>query len=75
MVDAGRGGRIVNITSIHERYPVVGNARQRREGGPRAADQGDGAGATWLADGGMSLTGLIAGSALQDDSWRQVSSS
>ena len=25
MVDAGRGGRIVNITSIHERYPRVGN--------------------------------------------------
>jgi NAD(P)-dependent dehydrogenase (short-subunit alcohol dehydrogenase family) len=26
MVAAGRGGRIVNITSIHERYPRVGNA-------------------------------------------------
>ncbi len=26
MVDAGRGGRIVNITSIHEQYPRVGNA-------------------------------------------------
>jgi NAD(P)-dependent dehydrogenase (short-subunit alcohol dehydrogenase family) len=26
MVDAGQGGRIVNITSIHERYPRVGNA-------------------------------------------------
>jgi NAD(P)-dependent dehydrogenase (short-subunit alcohol dehydrogenase family) len=32
-------------------------------------------GATWLADGGMSLMGPIAGSALQDDSWRRVESS
>ena len=32
-------------------------------------------GATWLVDGGMSLMGPIAGSSLQDDSWRQVSSS
>src|SRR3954462_15132472 len=33
MVDAGRGGRIVNITSIHERYPLVGN-------GPYSAAKG-----------------------------------
>ena len=26
MVAAGRGGRIVNITSVHEQYPLVGNA-------------------------------------------------
>lgn len=26
MVAAGRGGRIVNITSIHERYPLMGSA-------------------------------------------------
>src|SRR5690242_15468874 len=26
MVAAGRGGRIVNVTSIHEQYPRVGNA-------------------------------------------------
>jgi NAD(P)-dependent dehydrogenase (short-subunit alcohol dehydrogenase family) len=140
MVEAGRGGRIVNITSIHERYPKVGNApyaaakgglglltkvmalelaqhgitvnsvgpgeiatamtgqedvdpaQNRRPGVPlgRPGDAreiaevvaflcGPGAGyvtgATWLADGGMSLTGPIAGSALQDDAWRQVSSS
>ena len=33
MVGAGRGGRIVNITSIHERYPLVGN-------GPYSAAKG-----------------------------------
>ena len=32
-------------------------------------------GATWLVDGGMSLTGPIAGSALQSNDWRQVESS
>ncbi len=140
MVTAGRGGRIVNITSIHERYPLVGNApysaakgglglltkvmalelaqhgitvnsvgpgeiatamtgqedqdpaQSPRPGVPlgRPGDAremaevvaflcGPGAGyvtgATWLADGGMSLTGPVAGSALRDDSWRQVSQS
>jgi len=30
-------------------------------------------GATWLVDGGMSLTGPIAGSALQSNDWRQAS--
>src|SRR5438270_5954290 len=140
MVAAGRGGRIVNITSVHEHLPLVGSAaycaakgglglltkvaalelaehgitvnsvapgeiatamtgqedqdpaRTRRPGVPlgRPGDAreiaevvaflcGPGGGyvtgATWLADGGMSLTGPIAGSALQDDSWRQVSSS
>ncbi len=138
MVAAGRGGRIVNITSIHERHPLVGNApysaakgglglltkvmalelaehgitvnsvgpgeiatamtgqedqdpaQTRRPGVPlgRPGDAreiaevvaflcGPGAGyvtgATWLADGGMSLTGPIAGSALTSDDWRQVS--
>src|SRR6185312_2537364 len=133
MVDAGRGGRIVNITSIHERYPLVGNApysaakgglslltkvmalelgehgitvnsvgpgeiatamtgqddrepaESPRPGVPlgRPGDAreiaevvaflcGPGAGyvtgATWLADGGMSLMGPIAGSSLQDGS-------
>jgi NAD(P)-dependent dehydrogenase (short-subunit alcohol dehydrogenase family) len=33
MVTAGRGGRIVNITSIHERYPLVGNAPYRAASG------------------------------------------
>ena len=140
MVAAGRGGRIVNITSIHERYPRVGNApysaakaglglltkvmalelgehgitvnsvgpgeiatamtgqedqepaQSPRPGLPlgRPGDAremaevvaflcGPGAGyvtgATWLADGGMSLMGPIAGSELKDDSWRQVESS
>jgi NAD(P)-dependent dehydrogenase (short-subunit alcohol dehydrogenase family) len=140
MVAAGRGGRIVNITSIHERYPRVGNApysaakaglglltkvmalelgehgitvnsvgpgeiatamtgqedqepaQSPRPGVPlgRPGDAremaevvaflcGPGAGyvtgATWLADGGMSLMGPIGGSNLQDDSWRQVESS
>jgi NAD(P)-dependent dehydrogenase (short-subunit alcohol dehydrogenase family) len=140
MVAAGRGGRIVNITSIHERYPRVGNApysaakaglglltkvmalelgehgitvnsvgpgeiatamtgqedqepaQSPRPGVPlgRPGDAremaevvaflcGPGAGyvtgATWLADGGMSLMGPIGGSELQDDSWRQVGSS
>ncbi|HYJ74033.1 MAG TPA: SDR family oxidoreductase [Kineosporiaceae bacterium] len=137
MVDAGRGGRIVNITSIHERYPLVGNApysaakgglglltkvmalelaehgitvnsvgpgeiatamtgqedqepaESPRPGVPlgRPGDAreiaevvaflcGPGAGyvtgATWLADGGMSLMGPVAGSSLQDGSWRRV---
>jgi hypothetical protein len=140
MVAAGRGGRIVNITSIHEQYPRVGNApysaakaglglltkvmalelgehgitvnsvgpgeiatamtgqedqdpgQTRRPGVPlgRPGDAremaevvaflcGPGAGyvtgATWLADGGMSLMGPIGGSDLKDDSWRQVESS
>jgi NAD(P)-dependent dehydrogenase (short-subunit alcohol dehydrogenase family) len=140
MVAAGRGGRIVNITSIHELYPLVGNApysaakgglglltkvmalelaehgitvnsvapgeiatamtgqedqdpgRTPRPGVPlgRPGDAreiaelvaflcGSGAGyvtgATLLADGGMALMGPIAGSRLQDDAWRQVSSS
>jgi hypothetical protein len=139
MVQAGRGGRIVNITSIHERYPLVGNApysaakgglglltkvmalelgqhgitvnsvgpgeiatamtgqedvdpaRNPRPGVPlgRPGDAREMAevvaflcgpgggyvtGATWLADGGMSLMGPIAGSTLQDDAWRQVES-
>jgi NAD(P)-dependent dehydrogenase (short-subunit alcohol dehydrogenase family) len=26
MVDQGRGGRIVNVTSVHEHYPLVGSA-------------------------------------------------
>ena len=138
MVDAGRGGRIVTVTSIHERYPLVGNApysaakgglglltkvmalelaehgitvnsvgpgeiatamtgqedqdpaRSPRPGVPlgRPGDAreiaeviaflcGAGAGyvtgATWLADGGMSLTGPIAGSTIKDDSWRETS--
>jgi NAD(P)-dependent dehydrogenase (short-subunit alcohol dehydrogenase family) len=137
MVDAGRGGRIVNITSIHERYPRVGNgpysaakaglglltkvmalelgehgitvnsvgpgeiatamtgqehqdpAESPRPGVPlgRPGDAreiaevvaflcGPGAGyvtgATWLADGGMALMGPIAGSSLQDSSWRRA---
>ncbi len=140
MVAAGRGGRIVNITSIHERYPLVGNAPysaakgglglltkvmalelaehgitvnsvgpgeiatamtgqedQDPAGSPRPgiplARPGDAreiaevvaflcgpgagyvTGATWLADGGMSLTGPVAGSALRDDAWRDPSSS
>ena len=140
MVAAGRGGRIVNITSIHEQYPRVGNApysaakaglglltkvmalelgehgitvnsvgpgeiatamtgqedqdpgQTRRPGVPlgRPGDAremaevvaflcGPGAGyvtgATWLADGGLSLMGPIGGSDLKDDSWRQVESS
>jgi NAD(P)-dependent dehydrogenase (short-subunit alcohol dehydrogenase family) len=137
MVDAGRGGRIVNITSIHERYPRVGNGpysaakaglglltkvmalelgehgitvnsvgpgeiatamtgqedqdpgESPRPGVPlgRPGDAreiaevvaflcGPGAGyvtgATWLADGGMALMGPIAGSSLQDSSWRRA---
>jgi NAD(P)-dependent dehydrogenase (short-subunit alcohol dehydrogenase family) len=137
MVDAGRGGRIVNITSIHERFPRVGNGpysaakaglglltkvmalelgehgitvnsvgpgeiatamtgqedqdpgQTSRPGVPlgRPGDAremaevvaflcGPGAGyvtgATWLADGGMALMGPIAGSSLQDSSWRKV---
>ena len=136
MVAAGGGGRIVNITSIHERYPLVGNApysaakgglglltkvmalelaehgitvnsvgpgeiatamtgqedqdpaESPRPGVPlgRPGDAreiaevvaflcGPGAGyvtgATWLADGGMALMGPVAGSSLQDGSWRR----
>ena len=139
MVRAGRGGRIVNITSIHEQYPRVGNAPysaakaglglltkvmalelgehgitvnsvgpgeiatamtgqedQEPSASPRPGiplgRPGDAremaevvaflctpgagyvTGATWLADGGMSLMGPVAGSALQDDAWRQVES-
>jgi NAD(P)-dependent dehydrogenase (short-subunit alcohol dehydrogenase family) len=137
MVTAGRGGRIVNITSIHERYPLAGNAPysaakgglglltkvmalelaehgitvnsvgpgeiatamtgqedQDPAGSPRPGVPlgrpgdareiaevvaflcGPGAGyvtgATWLADGGMSLMGPVAGKSLQEGSWRQV---
>jgi NAD(P)-dependent dehydrogenase (short-subunit alcohol dehydrogenase family) len=139
MVAAGRGGRIVNITSIHELYPLVGSAPYSaakgglglltkvmalelaehgitvnsvapgeiatamtgqedqdpgqisrpgvplgRPGDAREIAQvvaflcGAGAGyvtgATWLADGGMALTGPVAGKVLQDDDWRRVSS-
>jgi NAD(P)-dependent dehydrogenase (short-subunit alcohol dehydrogenase family) len=46
MVDAGNGGRIINITSVYEHVPAHRCLRVLRvEGRPRAPDQGNGDGA------------------------------
>src|SRR3954463_26881 len=54
MVSAGRGGRIVNITSVHEHQPRGGAA------GPRAAKGGVGAAAYCAAKGGLGLLTRVA---------------
>ena len=44
MVEQGRGGRIVNVTSVHEHVPLAGVGRLRDgEARPRRDDEADGA--------------------------------
>ncbi|MEU8020454.1 hypothetical protein AB0B74_31290 [Micromonospora parva] len=54
----GTGGRIINITSVHEHAPRVGSAANVT-------------GASWPVDGGMLLMGPQA-AALPNDDWRSV---
>ncbi len=72
MRDAGRGGRIINITSVHEHVPRVGSAAYcAAKGGlgllPKVMAQ------ELAADGitvNAGLMGPQAGSHLQSDDWR-----
>src|SRR5919107_1286305 len=79
MIAAGRGGRVINITSVDEHPPRVGVPLGRpgdaREIAAVVAFLASPAasyvtGASWPVDGGMLQMGPMAGSHLTSDDWR-----